>query len=122
MSFPIENETGKTDKNGEENSIIISYKIKFVKTQDLWCRMQYQILSIIFLKEFIKFSVHMEMTMKNAKHNTIFVFQQELWKTFDENWKNRFVNTYKLCKYEINRFILLLPKGVYPFEYIDIDR
>ena len=122
MSFPIENETGKTDKNGEENSIIISYKIKFVETQDLWCRMQYQILSIIFLKEFIKFSVHMEMTMKNAKHNTIFVFQQELWKAFDENWKNRFVNTYKLCKYEINRFILLLPKGVYPFEYIDIDR
>ena len=122
MSFPIENETGKTDKNGEENSIIISYKIKFVETQDLWCRMQYQILSIIFLKEFIKFSVHMEMTMKNAKHNIIFVFQQELLKTFDENWKNRFVNTYKLCKYEINRFILLLPKGVYPFEYIDIDR
>ena len=121
MSFPIENETGKTDKNGEENSIIISYKIKFVETQDLWCRMQYQILSIIFLKEFIKFSVHMEMTMKNAKHNIIFVFQQELLKTFDENWKNRFVNTYKLCKYEINRFILLLPKGVYPFEYIDID-
>ena len=85
MSFPIENETGKTDKNGEENSIIISYKIKFAETQDLWCRMQYQILSIIFLKEFIKFSVHMEMTMKNAKHNIIFVFQQELLKTFDEN-------------------------------------
>ena len=85
MSFPIENETGKTDKSGEENSIIISYKIKFFETQDLWCRMQYQILSIIFLKEFIKFSVHMEMTMKNAKHNIIFVFQQELLKTFDEN-------------------------------------
>ena len=28
-------------------------------------------------------------------------------------------NTYEFCKVDLNKFILLLKKGVYPYEYMD---
>ena len=31
----------------------------------------------------------------------------------------RFANTYKFCNNDINKFIMLLRKGVYPYEYLD---
>ena len=31
----------------------------------------------------------------------------------------KFLNTYKFCNNDINKFILLLKKGVYPYEYMD---
>ena len=31
----------------------------------------------------------------------------------------RFANTYKFCNNDINKFIMLLRKGVYPYEYMD---
>ena len=33
---------------------------------------------------------------------------------FDKELKKRFINTYKLSNRDINNFVLLLPKGVYP--------
>ena len=38
---------------------------------------------------------------------------------FDEKLKERFFNTYKFSNHNNNKIILLLPKGVYPYEYID---
>ena len=38
---------------------------------------------------------------------------------FDENLKKRLANTYKFSKHDINKFILLLQKGVYPYEYMN---
>ena len=32
---------------------------------------------------------------------------------------NKFSNTHKFCNGDINKFILLLRKGVYPYEYMD---
>ena len=55
------------------------------------------------------------MVVKNAKRvelNTKAV-------KFVENLKNRFANTYNFSNHDINKFILLLRKGVYPHEYID---
>ena len=38
---------------------------------------------------------------------------------FDENLKEWFFNAYKFSNNDKNRFILLLQKGVYPYEYVD---
>ena len=38
---------------------------------------------------------------------------------FDKDLIYRFANTYKFCNEGINTFILLLRKGVYPYEYMD---
>ena len=38
---------------------------------------------------------------------------------FDEKSKERLFNTYKLSSHNNNKFILLLRKGVYPYEYMD---
>ena len=40
-------------------------------------------------------------------------------KKFDENLKKRIFNAYKFSNNEINRFILLLRNGVYPYEYMN---
>ena len=40
-------------------------------------------------------------------------------KAFDENLKTRFADTYKFPSHDINKFILLLRKGPYSYEYID---
>ena len=37
----------------------------------------------------------------------------------DEKFKKRFINTYKFSNNDINKFILLLRKSAYPYEYMD---
>ena len=37
-------------------------------------------------------------------------------KDFDKYLINRFANTYRFCNEDINKFILLLRKGVYPYD------
>ena len=39
---------------------------------------------------------------------------------FDENLRKRLFNTYKYSNHDINKFILLLQKGVYPCENLDV--
>ena len=40
-------------------------------------------------------------------------------KGFNKDLIKRFASTYKFCNKDINTFILLLRKGVYPYEYMD---
>ena len=40
-------------------------------------------------------------------------------KDFNKELINRFLSTYEFCNGDINKFILLLRKGVYPYEYMD---
>ena len=40
-------------------------------------------------------------------------------KDFNKDLINRFANTCEFCNKDINRFILLLRKGIYPYKYID---
>ena len=40
-------------------------------------------------------------------------------KYFNKELINRYLSTYRFCNEDINKFILLLRKGVYPYEYMD---
>ena len=40
-------------------------------------------------------------------------------KDINKELLKRFANTYKFCNKDLNKFILLLRKGVYPYEYMD---
>ena len=40
-------------------------------------------------------------------------------KEFDKELTKRFANTYEFCNKDINKFVLSLSKGVYPYEYMD---
>ena len=40
-------------------------------------------------------------------------------KDFNKKSIKRFTNTYEFCNGDINKFILLLRKGVYPYKYMD---
>ena len=48
------------------------------------------------------------------------IFQQQLSKKkrLDENLKKQFLNKYKFSNHNVNKFILLLRKGVYTYEYM----
>ena len=45
--------------------------------------------------------------------------EKEYEKGFNKELLERFANTYKFCDDDLNKFIMLLRKGVYPYEYID---
>ena len=40
-------------------------------------------------------------------------------KKFNKDLIKKFKNTYSFCNNDINKFVLLLRKGVYPYEYVD---
>ena len=40
-------------------------------------------------------------------------------KKIDESWQKRFSNTCNFSNYDINKFILLWRKTVYPYQYMD---
>ena len=46
-------------------------------------------------------------------------FNKSYQRKFDKKWKEGFFNRYKFSHHGNNKFILLLRKGVYPFEYMD---
>ena len=46
--------------------------------------------------------------------------EQYYKKKFNKDLIKRFASTYEFCNKDLNKFILLLRKGVYPYEYMDI--
>ena len=45
--------------------------------------------------------------------------KKEYKKDLNNKLKERFSNVYEFCGYDMNKFITLLRKGVYPYEYMD---
>ena len=48
-----------------------------------------------------------------------FTCKKNYEKDFNEELIKRFPNTYNFCDNDLNKFILLLRKGGYPYEYMD---
>ena len=46
-------------------------------------------------------------------------WKQHYKKKFHKELIKRFASTYKFCNNDFNKFVLLLRKGVYPYEYAD---
>ena len=48
-------------------------------------------------------------------------FQYNPWykKQFEHDLISKFKNTYEFCNKDISKFILLLRRGIYPYEYMD---
>ena len=60
--------------------------------------------------------------MKNKDEKLIprcFSCKKNCEKDFNKELIKRFANTYNFCDNDLNKFILLLRKGVYPYEYMD---
>ena len=60
--------------------------------------------------------------MKNKDEKLIFrcfTCKKNYEKDFNKELLKRFANTYNFCDNDLNKFILLLRKGVYPYEYMD---
>ena len=48
-----------------------------------------------------------------------FNFKRKFFEEFDEDLIKKFKITYRFCNGDIDKFMLLLRKGVYPYEYMD---
>ena len=101
------------------------------------CQPHYQNLLIIYLK-FIAKNVeikiaNLSVSLKGLKVTNFLIIAKSVEKK-QKNKTNKqrkkqlktinalikkFPNTYKFCNNDINKFILLLRKGVYPYEYMD---
>ena len=60
--------------------------------------------------------------MKNKDEKLIFrcfSCKKNYEKDFNKELIERFANTYSFCSKDLNKFVLLLTKGVYPYEYMD---
>ena len=112
-------------KKIDNKNINITYKIKFIDS------FRFMATSLSKLVDNLTDNVHNDKCIK-YKSNLCFVrsineklifkcidCEKEHEKIFNKELLERFANTYKFCDNDLNKFIMLLRKGVYPYEYID---
>ena len=95
----------------------ITYKIKFIDS----FRFMATSLSYIHNDKCIKCKSNL-CFVRTMNEKLIFKcidYEKEYEKEFNEELMERFANTYKFCDNDLNKFIILLRKGVYPYEYMD---
>ena len=80
---------------------MISQKEFKKKTKDCDCFLKYESVS------------------DNSIKHTSLSCKKNYSKKIDQELKKRFKNTFKFSNNDINKFILLLRKGVHPYEYRD---
>ena len=125
FSVPIKKEITKKDKNENDKITKISYKIKFIDS----CRFMSTSLSnfVNNLSEGLHNDRCIDckscldyMTIKDEQLIfSCFRCEKNYEKNFNKELIQRFVNTYEIYNGDLNKFILLLRKGVYLYEYTD---
>ena len=125
FSVPIKKEITKKDKNGNDKIRKISYKIKFISSS------RFMSTSLSNLVSNLSEGLHNDMCIdcKSCLDYMITKDKQLIFSSFrcKKNYEKkinkeliqRFANTYEFFNGDLNEFILLLRKGVYPYEYMD---
>ena len=99
FSVPINKKINSKNKTFE-----ITYKIKFIDS--------YRFMSTSLSK--------LVDNLSEGLHNYICVSCKKNYeKDFNKELIERFANIYEFCNGDLNKFIFLLRKGVYPYEYMD---
>ena len=123
--MPVENEITETDKDGNDKIMIISYKMKFIDS------FRFMSSSLSCIVDNLSEELHSDkctdrksfldyMTTKD-EHLIFRCFdcKKNYKKDFNKELIKRFADIYEFCHEDTNQFILMLRKGVYPYEYID---
>ena len=125
FSVPIKKEITKKDKNGNDKIRKISYKIKFISSS------RFMSTSLSNLVSNLSEGLHNDRCIdcKSCLDYMITKDKQLIFSSFrcKKNYEKkinkeliqRFANTYEFFNGDLNEFILLLRKGVYPYEYMD---
>ena len=124
FSVPIKKETTEKDKDGNDKITKISFKIKFINSY------RFMSTSLSNLVNNLSEGVHNDkctnckscldyMTTKDEQLIRCFRCKKNYEKDFNKELIQRFANTYEFCNGDLNKFIFLLRKGVYPYEYMD---
>ena len=125
FSVPIKKEITKTGKDSNDKIIKISHKIKFIDN------FRFMSSSLSSLVDNLSEGLHSDkctdcrscvdyMTTKEEQLIfRCFECKKNYKKDFNKELIKRIPNIYELCNEDINKFILLLGKGVYPYKYMD---
>ena len=124
FSVPLKKEVTKKDKNGNDKITKISYKIKFI---DSYRFMSTSLSKLVNLSEGLhndrcidcKSCLDYMTTKDEQLIFRCFRCKKNYQKNFNKDLIQRFANTYEFCNGDLTKFILLLRKGVYLYEYMD---
>ena len=71
------------------------------------------------MKKFTELDVHSDMMINNRKFVVLIRIIANVLFRMRKFLKEQFLNTYKYSNHDDNKFILLLRKGIYCYEYMD---
>ena len=115
----------KINKVGNESVVTISYKMKFI---DSTIFMETPLKNLldnltegnhkIKCKDCDSF-LEYESVKDNLIKYKCFSCNKDYFNKLDEKLKKQFKNTFKFSNNDINEFILLITRGIYPYDYMD---